>query len=165
MTPIRRVPLLLAMLCLAPCLIAAEYVDIEQRLSPEQRHATGLDTLAPEQLGLLNRLLREQTTEQAAVVGAHETSPAAAGVPRPAAGLIGLEDGPIRSRVKGTVAGWAPGSEFVLENGQTWKVLKGSASLRESRQNPEVEVIPGLAGRWFLQVDENLPKARVYRVD
>ena len=33
------------------------YVDIERRLTPEQRHATGLDTLSPEQLALLNRLL------------------------------------------------------------------------------------------------------------
>lgn len=162
MTPVRLVPLLLSLLCLAPRLDAAEYVDIEQRLSPEQRHATGLDTLAPEQLELLNRLLREQAaTERPPVAGVPATSAA----PRPAAGLIGLEDGPIRSRVKGTVTAWAPGSEFVLENGQTWKVLKGSATLRAPLQNPEIEVIPGLAGRWFLQVDEILPKARVYRVD
>ena len=25
--------------------------------------------------------------------------------------------------------------------------------------------VPGIAGRWFLQVDEDLPKARVYRID
>jgi len=25
-------------------------------------------------------------------------------------------------------------------------------------------VIPGIAGRWFLQVDEDLPKARVFRL-
>jgi len=25
-------------------------------------------------------------------------------------------------------------------------------------------VVPGIAGRWFLQVDPDLPKARVFRV-
>ncbi|MFO1516362.1 MAG: hypothetical protein U1F22_05505 [Lysobacterales bacterium] len=156
----------LLVFALSPRLAAAEAIDIEQRLTPEQRHATGLDTLSTEQLALLNRLLREQA---AAADGADapRVAPAARadGSPRAAAGLIGLDDQPIHSRVKGRIAGWAPGSEFVLENGQTWKVLKGEATLRTPRQNPEIDVIPGLAGRWFLQVDETLPKARVYRVD
>jgi hypothetical protein len=54
---------------------------------------------------------------------------------------------------------------FELENGQTWKVLKGNMKLRKPFESPEIAVIPGIAGRWFLQVDEDLPKARVYRVD
>lgn len=78
---------------------------------------------------------------------------------------IGLDDAPIRSRIKGTVSGWEPGTEFVLENGQVWKVLKGSLRLRASLDAPGVLVVPGVAGRWFLQVDEDLPKARVYRID
>ncbi len=53
----------------------------------------------------------------------------------------------------------------MLENGQTWKVLKGSMKLRKPLQAPEILLVPGIAGRWFLQVDEDLPKARVYRVD
>jgi hypothetical protein len=44
-------------------------------------------------------------------------------------------------------------------------VLKGEMKLRRPMQAPEVLVVPGLAGRWFLQVDEDLPKARVYRTD
>lgn len=74
---------------------------------------------------------------------------------------IGLDDAPIRSRIKGTVSGWEPGTEFVLENGQ----VKGSLRLRASLDAPGVLVVPGVAGRWFLQVDEDLPKARVYRID
>ncbi|RYZ74972.1 MAG: hypothetical protein EOP91_00590 [Lysobacteraceae bacterium] len=63
------------------------------------------------------------------------------------------------------VAGWEPGTVFVLENGQRWKVLKGEMKLRAPLESPEVSVIPGIAGRWFLQLDEDLPKARVYRID
>ncbi|KAF1718677.1 hypothetical protein CSC74_03670 [Pseudoxanthomonas yeongjuensis] len=67
--------------------------------------------------------------------------------------------------MNGPVNGWEPGTEFMLENGQTWKVLKGSMKLRKPFESPEIMVIPGIAGRWFLQVDEDLPKARVYRID
>ena len=71
----------------------------------------------------------------------------------------GLDEGPIKSRVKGLVSGWEPGTVFELENGQQWKVLQGSAKLRKTLRSPEILVVPGIAGRWFLQVDEDMPKA------
>lgn len=135
------------------------YVDLQQRLSAEQLHATGLDTLSPEQLQRLNSLLRDD------VVKAVEASRTEAETDRGAASLIGFNDEPIRSRLNGLVSGWEPGTEFVLENGQTWKVLKGSMKLRKPFESPQITIIPGIAGRWFLQVDEDLPKARVYRID
>ena len=148
-------------LAFAPVAAMAQqaHVDIEQRLTAEQRHATGLDTLSPVQLELLNRLLREASAK---------ADPMQVAKPEPARderAYIGLDDQPIRSRVKGKVDGWAPGTVFALENGQQWKVLKGSMKLRKMLQAPEIVVVPGLAGRWFLQVDEDLPKARVYRID
>ena len=53
---------------------------------------------------------------------------------------------------------------FTLDNGQQWRVLKGEMTLKTARSNPEIVVVPGIAGRWFLQVDEDLPKARVFRI-
>lgn len=129
--------------------------SIEQRLSAEEMHEAGLDTLTPAQLAALNRLLREKAPADAAAT-------AAGAAPR---AYIGLDDQPIRSKVKGSVAGWGPGTVFVLENGQQWKVLKGTMKLRKPLANPAIVVIPGFAGRWFLQVDEDMPKARVYRID
>lgn len=169
-------PLVLAALLMVPGLVRADapYVDLEQRLSAEQRKATGLDTLAPEQLALLNRLLREQAEAEAATrptpapSTATAASTTAAAEPDRSLGpsqYIGLDDEPIVSRVKGAVGGWDEGTEFALENGQVWKVLKGHMKLRETLQNPEIRVVPGVAGRWFLEVDEDLPKARVYRID
>lgn len=139
------------------------YVDLEQRLSAEQLHATGLDTLSPEQLQLLNHLLRDDVVKavEAGKAEAREGNEPGRG----ASSLIGFNDEPIRSRLHGPVHGWEPGTEFVLENGQTWKVLKGSMKLRKPFESPEIMVIPGIAGRWFLQVDQDLPKARVYRID
>ena len=167
----------------------AAYVDVERRLTREQLRATGLDTLSPAQLKLLNQLLREEApqsvaTTQAgqpvAVTGQAESAAphtpvaptalnAPAAVPPPAAPAapmyIGLDDRPIESRIVGNVVGWAPGSEFLLENGQRWKVLKGEVTLRKPVENPAIKVLPGIAGRWFLQIDESMPSARAYRID
>ena len=79
--------------------------------------------------------------------------------------FIGLDDQPIKSRVRGQVSGWEPGTVFALDNGQQWKVLKGNMKLPKTLDAPEIVVVPGIAGRWFLQVDEDMPKARVYRID
>ena len=60
----------------AAALAEQPYVEIEQRLTVEQLHATGLDTLSPQQLELLNRLLRERarvkTVEAAVAESARE---------------------------------------------------------------------------------------------
>ena len=167
---------------LAPAALfaASAYVPLEQQLTPEQRRDTGLDTLSPAQLELLDRLLREKAehaTVQAPAEAAQPSAVAAgtatavasdspaAGAETPRAVLMELEIRTIKSRLKGTITGWAPGTEFVLENGQRWKVLKGEIQLRKPVESPEILVVPGMAGRWFLQVDEDYPKARVYRID
>ncbi|CTP92791.1 hypothetical protein [Xanthomonas graminis] len=162
--------LVLALACAlaAPVALAQSgYVEIERRLSAEQLREVGL---TPAQLATLNRLLRDAETRQAAQAPARPAAtPAVAGAavgdPQAEQGmLIGLDDGPISARVQGEVAGWAPGTVFVLDNGQQWKVLKGSMTLRSALASPAIKVVPGIAGRWFLQVDEDLPKARVYRI-
>ena len=156
-----RAKVIFVLRLLVPFTVSAKqtYVDIEKRLTPEQLQATGLDTLTPAQLQLLNSLLQENVTQ---AVAASKTE---AETERSSSSLIGFNDEPIASRVKGTVAGWEPGTEFELENGQTWKVLKGNMKLRKPFESPQIMVVPGIAGRWFLQVHEDLPKARVYRID
>lgn len=152
---------LVSVLVFAPAIARAEqsYVDIEKRLTPEQVRATGLATLTVAQLELLNALLRDETAKTAASSAPRADDGHGRGQ------QIGLDDRPIRTRLNGSVSGWQPGTVFELENGQQWKVLKGSAKLRVSLDSPEVLVVPGIAGRWFLQVDEDMPKARVYRID
>ncbi len=157
------------LLALAALPAAAQqaYVDLEQRLNAEQLRETGLDKLSKEQLAALNRILRGEDEVQVAAAKAEAKAEAQAQRQQDAqhSSLIGLNDQPIKSRLKGDVAGWEPGTEFELENGQRWKVLKGRMMLRKPLPTPEIVVVPGIAGRWFLQVDEDLPKARVYRID
>lgn len=167
---VNRIWLGVLVLGLLPALAWAQapYVKLEQRLSAEQLRATGLDTLTPEQLALLNSLLDQQAAATVQAVRAEaKAEAAAAGTQRDPdpSRFIGLSDEPITSRAKGTISGWEPGTEFVLENGQVWKVLKGKLRLDAPRESPEILVVPGIAGRWFLQVDPELPKARVYRID
>jgi hypothetical protein len=135
------------------------YVNIEQRLTAEQLHATGLDTLSPAQLEQLNQVLRGESAKVAASEKPRVEDEQEHG------SLLGLDVEPIHSRLKGSVSSWEPGTVFELENGQKWKVLKGNMKLRKAMDAPDILVIPGIAGRWFLQVDEDLPKARVYRID
>ena len=175
----RRIQIILVALLLAAAnslALAATAPRIEQQLTPEQLHATGLDTLTPAQLDALNAVLQKRdadtqadaTAIATAAAQARATEPGRAGAgsaPLSPASYIGLADEPIKSRLVGSVSGWEPGTEFHLANGQVWKVLKGSMKLRKPMEAPEIVVIPGFAGRWFLQVDEDLPKARVYRTD
>ncbi len=148
-------------LVLSPFVALAEqaYVNIEQRLSSEQLRETGLSTLSPEQLKRLNQLLSE---ELANVIKIEKSQFGDRPIP---VTYIGLNDKPIKSRLKGSVSGWEVNTIFELENGQRWKVLKGRMKLRKPMQSPDIIVVPSIAGRWFLQVDEDLPKARVYRID
>lgn len=170
----QRLILLASMLALpASHAIAKQpYVELEKRFSAEQMRATGLDTLSSEQLDLLNRLLNDEIAstvdaevEQARAESATSENSDSTGNSASSANFIGLNEEPIKSRLKGSVSGWEPGTVFELENGQQWKVLKGKVKLRETLQAPEVKVVPGFAGRWFLQVVEDMPKARVYRID
>lgn len=159
----------LAMLPLAAPAGEPAYIAIEQRLTAEQRRATGIDTLTPEQLRLLNDLLREGAAADARVAKADARTAQAnapvAGTAPATRNYVGLQDGPIKARLKGRVSGWAPGTVFELDNGQRWQVLKGEMTLRKPLDAPEIVVVPGIAGRWFLQVDEDAPKARVFRID
>ena len=142
------------------------FVPVEQRLNAAQLAEVGL---SPAQLQALNRVLREAESAAPAALAAHPApavpaAPLPANVPAPAAMHLGLEEGPLTARVVGDVAGWEPGTVFTLDNGQQWQVMKGQMKLRKTLQAPQIEVIPGIAGRWFLQVDEDLPKARVFRL-
>mgnify|MGYP006386449425 FL=1 len=166
------------------------YVPIEQRLSAEQLKATGLDTLSSEQLAALNDVLREDRQQTTAVavspanpalsaapamvevpsaVPASASATAAAsralGAPTADKPMIGFNDKPIISRLKGTVTGWDEGTVFELENGQQWKVLKGKMKLPKPMTDTPVKVVPGIVGRWFLQVSEDYPMARVYLIN
>jgi hypothetical protein len=148
-------------LATAGALAAGGWVDLEKRLSAQQMHETGLDSLSPAQLARLNELLRNEAQAGRVDAAAVEHQ----GSERGAESYVGMDAERITTRLVGKVSGWEPGTEFHLANGQVWKVLKGEMKLRRPLDSPEVVLVPGVMGRWFLQIDEDAPKARVYRVD
>jgi len=144
--------------------VAAEppYVDIERGLTAEQLHETGLESLSPGQLQALNALLRARSADTVKETKADASREQAT---QDRGWLVGLDDKPVKAHLKGAVDGWEPGTVFELDNGQHWKVLKGRHALPRTMTAPEVVLVPGIAGRWFLQFDEDQPKARVYLIN
>ncbi|MBF6025657.1 hypothetical protein [Lysobacter niastensis] len=138
-----------------PAMAEKPYVALEKRLSAEQLHATGLDTLSTEQLALLNRLLSDEQV-------ARDTQKA-----RDSAGLREKRDAATESftaTVKGDSRGWSTGDVVTLDNGQRWRVIDGELYLGKSVSQPKVTVSPGAFGSWYLQVEGQTPKLKVQRV-
>jgi hypothetical protein len=157
---------------LAFCLVSVTLVqasdsskNLQQRLTDEQMHATGLDTLSAEQLALLNQLLQEQTTQAIAVAVEQNTAEVKASTPVAPMAAPVLSNEPFKSKVLGNFAGWQTGTVFNLENGQQWQVNKGNAKLPKALNDPNVYVGISLVGKWYFQFDDDdLPKAMVTRI-
>lgn len=142
-----------------PAHAAQDYVALEQRLNAEQMRATGLDTLSPEQLALLNRLLSQ---EQGAAVEAAVAERAADDVGRREKRTAAT---PVMASVQGDVRGWSRGDTVLLDNGQRWRVVEGSLYLGKPVTNPKVTLTPGFLGAWYLQMDGQTPRIKVQRAD
>ena len=143
----------------APARAAKDYVALEQRLNAEQMRATGLDTLSPEQLTLLNRLLSQ---EQGAAVEAAVAERAADDVGRREKRTAAA---PVMASVQGDVRSWSRGDTVLLDNGQRWRVVEGNLYLGKPVTNPKVTLTPGFMGAWYLQMDGQTPRMKVQRAD
>jgi hypothetical protein len=160
--------LVLSLFLVSTAALAADYVPLRERLSADELHAIGLSDAQVDRLDAALRASdarrRKHAEAQAAVAPAPRMEaqpPAAPTTPS----KVGLDDEEIVAHALGRITGWAPGTVFTLDNGQRWQVLKGSVTLRAPLDSPRVRVVPGLRGRWFLEVTEDLPKARVFLVD
>lgn len=159
----RRLASVMLVALLSFAAIAGErYVAIEKRLTPEELASVGL---TPEQLQRLNTLLRDAEARDAASAPTPRCDIGASNdaTPSSPAQHIGLDSEAMTAKVRGRVDGWSPGTVFDLDNGQQWTVLKGTVKLNRAIDSPTVRLVPGIAGRWFLELDEDHPKARVYR--
>ena len=145
---------LTAALFQVPAMAAQPYVAIEKRLSPEQLHASGLDTLSAEQLATLNRLLSDEQVardrdETQGSVGLREKRP---------------EAEPVSATAKGDARGWAKGDVVELDKGQRWRVVEGELYLGKATGQRKVTIARGAFGAWYMQVDGQTPRLKVQRV-
>jgi hypothetical protein len=130
------------------------YTPIEQRLSPEQVRATGLDQLRPEQLALLNQLL---SNEQAGI--------AAQSAQAERERRSEEAKAPVSSSLKGEFRGWQNGTVFELANGQRWRIMDNEFRAIRSLSNPKVAISPGPFGSWYMRIEGTSVKVKVKRVD
>jgi hypothetical protein len=71
----------------------------------------------------------------------------------------------IESSIEGTLAGWGPGTQFKLANGQVWRVADDSSAVLAPMSNPKVRIVRNFFGTTFLEVEgtNNTPKVRRVR--
>jgi hypothetical protein len=96
-------------------------------------------------------------------------APAAASTPEQRFGLEQVKpaEAPrsIDSSIEGTLAGWGPGTQFKLANGQVWRVADDSSAALAPMSNPKVRVVRNFFGTTFLEIEgtNNSPKVRRVR--
>jgi len=147
--------------------------DLQQQMSPAEFKAAGLDKLSPAELAALNGWLqgkvaavsadvreqvREQVREEAREEGRQEVI-----VKNRGFFDFGSQE-PIESTLVGEFTGFAKGRRYVLANGQEWEQTEAASLSSVRRSAPKVQIRPGIAGVWYMQVDTFNTRAKVRRV-
>jgi hypothetical protein len=137
-------------------------------LSPAERAAAGLDQLSEEQRAVLDALVASRSAPVAKATRAEVSAVSAddASVPRSARISRSrdreTESRVIESRLTGPFTGWTGRTIFELENGQRWVQIDDQQyRAHPPRQNPAVQVIPGMMGTYFLRVEGVGARCRV----
>jgi len=155
----RRLLLAITILLSLPALAGERtWVPIEQRLSAEQMHATGLDSLSGEQLAMLNRLLSEDRAADLKAADVQRT--------QDQSGLRQKRTAPqaVSATVPGSARVWSHGQTLKLDNGQRWRVVDPDVIFARPVTDPKVTIAPGFMGSWYLRMDGMAP-IKVQRVD
>lgn len=142
------------------------FSTLEERMTGEEFHNSGLHKLTEEELTALNRWIRARSlTENEArdLAESADRSDDPAG-DRRGFPQSGGSNQPIRSKISGTFSGWSGDTEFVLDNGMVWRQSQsGRFSIGET-ENPEVTITPGVLGAWYLSLDGYNRRVQVKRV-
>ncbi|MHA6205411.1 hypothetical protein ACXU4B_13375 [Dyella soli] len=142
----RLLPLMMSFALAVPSLshAADQYVPLQQRMSPEEFKATGLDKLSPDELKNLDAWLSghgkvvTKVVDEAGKPVFYPTSEKAA---------------PVQGRVQGEFSGFSGHGEFTLDNGQVWKQADNTRIACLTSNNPKVEIKRSLFGNWMMSVD------------
>ena len=140
--------------------LAQQFSSLEERMSPADFKAAGLDKLSPEELARLNAFVRTEMEQRVSEargkqdpkrVGFHDS---------------GANRDVIVSTITGRFTGWDGGTTFHLANGQVWHQINSDSRLAGIRlQDPVVTIKPGLFGSWELTVKGYSAVAKVERVE
>ena len=70
----------------------------------------------------------------------------------------------VQSTIVGEFAGWGPGTQIRLANGQVWRIVDGSEAVLPRRSDVKVSIERNMFGTIFLRVDGSNNSAKVRRV-
>ena len=152
---------LLALLLLLPCAAAAQDA-LQDKMTPAEFKAAGLDKLSARELAALNAWLQGKVVEETRRVAVETRKE----VEEEHRGFFdfGSSD-PVVARLKGEFAGFENGRRYVLENGQEWRQVDNAKLHGVRRTNPQVTIRPSLIGNaWYLTVEGYNTRTKVQRI-
>ncbi|WP_267224987.1 hypothetical protein [Dyella silvae] len=142
----RLLPLLVSAAFVMPSLSFAsdQYVPVQQRMTPEEFKAAGLDKLSPDELKNLDTWLSGHGKVVTKMVDAGG---------KPVFYTTGEKPGPVQAHIQGQFAGFNGHSELTLDNGQVWKQADTTKIPCMTITNAKVTIRRSLAGNWMASVD------------
>ena len=143
---VRLLPLLISAALVVPTLshAADQYVPLQQRMSPEEFKAAGLDKLSPDELKNLDSWLSGHGKVVTKMVDQSG---------KPVFYLPTEKPGPVKAHVQGEFVGFTGHSQYALDNGQVWKQADTTRISCMNSANPKVTIRRSLMGNWMMAVD------------
>jgi hypothetical protein len=143
MTPRHLILPALFGLVLSATVQAQQATPLQQRMSPSEFKAAGLDKLSAQELDNLDAWLRAHakvTTRVVTASGAPLFYPDASKRQK------------IEARVNGRFDGWNGRNTLTLDNGQQWKQIGSDDVSCNASDNPSAKIKPSMLGGWLAYV-------------
>lgn len=142
----RLLPLLMSVALAVPAMsfAADQYVPLQQRMTPEEFKAAGLDKLSPDELKNLDGWLSGHGKVVTKMVDQSG---------KPVFYTPDEKPGPIQAHVQGSFNGFNGHGQLALDNGQVWQQADGTTFSCASDNNPKVTIKRSLMGNWMAAVD------------
>lgn len=119
-------------------------LKIEEVMTPQEMHETGVASLTPSQREALNKWL-VRYTEVVASVAARQPRSQAAGSSQPRKESRSACNPAIESSISGDFEGWGGETVFKLDNGQIWEQAEYDYTY-DYEYHPDVTIYPTSAG-------------------
>ena len=134
---------------------ADQYVPLQQRMTPDEFKAAGLDKLSADELKNLDNWLSGHGKVVTKVVDQEG---------KPVFYPTSEKAGPVQAHVQGSFTGFSGHTQLTLDNGQVWQQADSTQVSCLSSQNPKVIVRRSLMGNWMAAVDGCNDTAPITRV-
>ncbi|MEO5812240.1 MAG: hypothetical protein ABIU96_03585 [Rhodanobacter sp.] len=134
---------------------AQQAAGLQQRMTPEQFKAAGLDKQSAAELAYLDHWLATEGEPATKLV-------TSSGEPVFYTSKSKRER--IDTHIVGAFAGWSKNQDFTMGNSQVWRVIDPSPHTCKKTTDPEVQIKPSLLGTWMMYVPSCYENAHVKRV-